>query len=81
MIAMTATLIDWRRTTSGIDFTMCNPPFYASREEVLQSTEAKEFSPSAVCTGADNEMITPGGEVAFVATMVKESIQSKSRCR
>ena len=31
------------------DFTMCNPPFYASREEVIQSAEAKEFEPNAVC--------------------------------
>lgn len=30
------------------DFTMCNPPFYASREEVIQSAEAKEFGPNAV---------------------------------
>ncbi|KAL7280933.1 hypothetical protein ACG7TL_005882 [Trametes sanguinea] len=30
------------------DFTMCNPPFYSSREEVLQSAEAKEFEPNAV---------------------------------
>lgn len=29
-------------------FTMCNPPFYASLEEVAQSTEAKEYGPSAV---------------------------------
>ena len=29
-------------------FTMCNPPFYSSMEEVAQSTEAKEFGPSAV---------------------------------
>lgn len=29
-------------------FTMCNPPFYASMEEIAQSTEAKEYEPSAV---------------------------------
>ncbi|KAH9889026.1 hypothetical protein C8Q73DRAFT_709419 [Cubamyces lactineus] len=63
------------------DFTMCNPPFYSSREEVLQSAEAKELGPNAVCTGADIEMITPGGEAAFVGRMVEESIQLLGKCR
>ncbi|KAI0093190.1 S-adenosyl-L-methionine dependent methyltransferase [Irpex rosettiformis] len=66
---------------SQLDFTMCNPPFYGDREEVLKSAEAKEFGPNAVCTGADTEMITPGGEVAFVSEMVQESLTLKSRCR
>ncbi|KAI0824476.1 S-adenosyl-L-methionine dependent methyltransferase [Trametes gibbosa] len=63
------------------DFTMCNPPFYGSREEVQQSAEAKETGPHAVCTGADVEMITPGGEAAFVIQMVNESLQARDRCR
>ncbi|KAI0752971.1 hypothetical protein C8Q80DRAFT_487656 [Daedaleopsis nitida] len=63
------------------DFTMCNPPFYSSRDEVIQSAEAKEFEPNAVCTGADVEMITPGGEAAFVAKMVQESLALRDRCR
>ncbi|OSD00137.1 S-adenosyl-L-methionine dependent methyltransferase [Trametes coccinea BRFM310] len=63
------------------DFTMCNPPFYSSREEVLQSAEAKEFEPNAVCTGADVEMITPGGEAAFVGRMVEESLELRDKCR
>lgn len=60
---------------------MCNPPFYSDREEVLASAEAKEQGPSAVCTGADTEMITPGGEVAFVGKMVRESLELGTRCR
>ncbi|KAG9308692.1 hypothetical protein JVU11DRAFT_11649 [Chiua virens] len=32
---------------------MCNPPFYASMEEVAESTEAKGCGPNAVCTGAE----------------------------
>ncbi len=63
------------------DFTMCNPPFYGSREEVFRSADAKELGPSAVCTGTDNEMITDGGEAKFVAKMVKESKHLKTRCR
>lgn len=33
---------------AGYDFTMCNPPFYGSREEVQQSAEGKEHGPNAV---------------------------------
>ncbi|KAI0349621.1 hypothetical protein OH77DRAFT_1594123 [Trametes cingulata] len=62
-------------------FTMCNPPFYGSRDEVLQSAEAKELEPNAVCTGADVEMITPGGEAGFVCRMVEESLTLRERCR
>ncbi|TFK82629.1 S-adenosyl-L-methionine dependent methyltransferase [Polyporus arcularius HHB13444] len=63
------------------DFTMCNPPFYGSREEVIQSAESKEFEPNAVCTGADVEMITAGGEAAFVGKMVRESLRLRDKCR
>ncbi|KAH9930660.1 S-adenosyl-L-methionine dependent methyltransferase [Fomitopsis serialis] len=63
------------------DFTMCNPPFYGSKEDVKRSAEAKEYQPNAVCTGADVEMITPGGEGAFVCKMVSESLELRSRCR
>lgn len=34
-----------------------------------------------VCTGAETEMITPGGEVAFVKRMIEESLTSGNRCR
>jgi len=62
---------------------MCNPPFYASKEEATHSSATKALLPSAVrsldcsrlqailrpslqiCTGADVEMITPGGEEAI----------------
>ncbi|GAA5901461.1 hypothetical protein JCM5296_003016 [Sporobolomyces johnsonii] len=57
-----------------IDFTMCNPPFYASPDEIAASLAAKELEPFAVCTGASNEMLTPGGEVAFVSRMIDESL-------
>ncbi|KAJ6107756.1 hypothetical protein N7523_009079 [Penicillium sp. IBT 18751x] len=62
-----------------IDFTMCNPPFYASQEELIQSAEAKSEKPSQTCTGADVEMVTSGGEVAFVTRMIEESMQLRAR--
>ncbi|KAI0074389.1 hypothetical protein K474DRAFT_1648072 [Panus rudis PR-1116 ss-1] len=68
-------------TSITYDFTMCNPPFYCDREEVLRSAEAKEVGPNAVCTGADIEMITPGGEAGFVRRMIEESVHYPNRCR
>ncbi|GAA6001705.1 uncharacterized protein JCM10292_005001 [Rhodotorula paludigena] len=61
-------------TVNIIDFTMCNPPFYASQDEIDASLAAKQLEPFAVCTGADNEMVTDGGEVVFVSQMVKDSV-------
>ncbi|KAF5358858.1 hypothetical protein D9757_008617 [Collybiopsis confluens] len=63
------------------DFTMCNPPFYSSVEDVVHSAEAKQFGPNAVCTGAEVEMFTPGGEAVFVGKMVEESSRARHRCR
>ena len=60
-----------RSDGSHFDFTMCNPPFYSSRDEVEKSARDKAF---AVCTGADIEMITPDGEYSFVCQMVQERI-------
>ncbi|KAF7319104.1 S-adenosyl-L-methionine-dependent methyltransferase [Mycena chlorophos] len=65
----------------SVTFAMCNPPFYSSHDDVKNSAEAKEFEPNAVCTGADVEMITPGGEVAFVRRMLEESVRIGTRCR
>ena len=40
-----------------LDFTMCNPPFYSSVEELEQSFADKDKSPAAVCTGSLSEMV------------------------
>ncbi|KAH9064375.1 S-adenosyl-L-methionine dependent methyltransferase [Lactarius vividus] len=66
---------------ASFDFSMCNPPFYASAEEVVRSAAAKALSPNAVCTGAEVEMITAGGEEGFVSRMVRESLALRERCR
>ncbi|CAI7672975.1 unnamed protein product [Penicillium palitans] len=62
-----------------LDFTMCNPPFYTSPDELKQSAEQKEQEPFSTCTGADVEMVTRGGEVAFVKQMIDESLQLRDR--
>ncbi|PGG98103.1 hypothetical protein AJ79_08984 [Helicocarpus griseus UAMH5409] len=64
-----------------LDFTMCNPPFYESREELISSAKAKQRPPFSACTGAEVEMITVGGEVEFVARMIRESIQLRDRVK
>ncbi|KAI3201012.1 hypothetical protein DTO027I6_6115 [Penicillium roqueforti] len=63
----------------ALDFTMCNPPFYTSRDELIRSAEEKKRVPFSACTGAEVEMVTDGGEVAFVKRMVDESLQSRTR--
>jgi len=63
------------------DFTMCNPPFYASSEEMVASAESKQRPPFSARTGSANEMVTPGGEVAFVARMIDESLMIRDECQ
>jgi 23S rRNA (adenine1618-N6)-methyltransferase len=63
----------------SIDFSMCNPPFYESRKEMLDSAAAKLRVPFTACTGSENEMVTPGGEVAFVSRMIEESMILQGR--
>ncbi|KAJ5105028.1 hypothetical protein NUU61_002375, partial [Penicillium alfredii] len=62
-----------------LDFTMCNPPFYTSRDELIQSAEAKTRPPFSACTGTEVEMVTRGGEVAFVTRMIEESLRLRDR--
>lgn len=64
-----------------IDFTLCNPPFYASDAEIAVLEGRKLAGPFARCTGAANEMLTPGGEVAFVRQMIGESLAPPNRER
>ncbi|KAF4966864.1 hypothetical protein FZEAL_10603 [Fusarium zealandicum] len=66
----------------GIDtitFTMTNPPFYKSEQEMLESAEQKSSPPLTACTGAKVEMITDGGEVAFVDRILRESLVLRER--
>lgn len=56
------------------EFSLCNPPFYSSSEEMQQSAAAKRAPPNAVCHGTHGEMVTQGGEVEFVRRMIGESL-------
>ncbi|KAI9292064.1 hypothetical protein K502DRAFT_352380 [Neoconidiobolus thromboides FSU 785] len=59
-------------------FTMCNPPFYDSSEEIDKGCKNKSNLPSGVCSGSSNEMITEGGEFNFISIMIKESTYYKN---
>ncbi|KAJ0145664.1 hypothetical protein ACKLNR_005569 [Fusarium oxysporum f. sp. zingiberi] len=64
---------------NSISFTMSNPPFYKSEEELLESAKQKSRPPFTACTGAKVEMVTDGGEVEFVDRMLKESLALQER--
>lgn len=60
---------------SELDFVMTNPPFYSSEEDMQASYGTKTLPPSAICTGSENEMICPGGDVGFVSRIIAESVK------
>ncbi|KAL7423922.1 hypothetical protein Q5752_001507 [Cryptotrichosporon argae] len=62
-------------------FTVCNPPFFQSADEEAEGASFKAEPPSAAPTGAHNEQITPGGEVAFIGQMIEESLLVCDKCQ
>lgn len=58
---------------------MTNPPFYKSEEELAERAAEKSLPPLTACTGAPVEMVTKGGEVAFVGRILDESLQLRGR--
>ncbi|CUS09086.1 unnamed protein product [Tuber aestivum] len=61
-----------------LDFTMCNPPFYASIDDMFDSARQKNLPPSSACTGTATEMVYPGGETSFITLMFNQSLQLRS---
>ncbi|KAF2187877.1 hypothetical protein K469DRAFT_748726 [Zopfia rhizophila CBS 207.26] len=59
-----------------LDFTICNPPFFADEKEMRASLkgERKSWAPNSVCTGNEVEMICPGGDIGFVTRIIEESL-------
>ncbi|GAM85227.1 hypothetical protein ANO11243_032310 [Dothideomycetidae sp. 11243] len=64
-----------------LDFTMCNPPFYSSEEDMASAAALKSLPPLAVCTGSASEMIAPGGDTGFALKMLAESISLRGRVK
>jgi 23S rRNA A1618 N6-methylase RlmF len=54
------------------DFCMCNPPFFSSLEE-------KSENPKAVCNATTGELVTEGGELAFIFKMIEDSLILRER--
>jgi 23S rRNA A1618 N6-methylase RlmF len=63
------------------DFTMCNPPFFAERSEMVGNRSGHRPQPSSVCTGTESEILTSGGEVTFVGKMIDDSLKLGSRIK
>lgn len=59
-----------------LDATMCNPPFYADREEMIESRTSKLLPPKSSLEATDNELFTAGGEAAFLLRMFEESLST-----
>lgn len=62
-----------------LDFVMTNPPFYSSEEDMKASYGSKLAPPSAICTGAENEMICHGGDVGFATRILDESLVLRAK--
>jgi 23S rRNA (adenine1618-N6)-methyltransferase len=59
---------------------MCNPPFFTSKADMDATHLNKKGPPSAVCTGADVEMIyEDGGDLGFVMRILEESCQLRTK--
>ncbi|RXK36723.1 hypothetical protein M231_06030 [Tremella mesenterica] len=63
-----------------VDFIICNPPFFGSMNEMEEGQAMKKLGAYGAPTGAQVELITPGGEVEFVRRMIDESLQFGEKC-
>ncbi|MEX1003577.1 MAG: 23S rRNA (adenine(1618)-N(6))-methyltransferase RlmF [Crocinitomicaceae bacterium] len=70
------------------DVSICNPPFYAGREEVEAATARKnknlhkgKINPLARNFGGKSgELYTEGGELKFVTNMIRQSVKYQRHC-
>ncbi|QFG53364.1 23S rRNA (adenine(1618)-N(6))-methyltransferase RlmF [Chryseobacterium sp.] len=70
------------------DFTLCNPPFHSSEEEAEKGTQRKVRNLTGKkaaeaelnFSGISQELIYPGGEIAFIRKMIKESRAFGKNC-
>ncbi|KAM3502540.1 hypothetical protein MY10362_004775 [Beauveria mimosiformis] len=71
--------IDSAPAAEEVAFVMTNPPFYRSAAEMDERAAEKALPPLTACTGAPVEMVTDGGEVAFVGRILDESVTLRGR--
>ena len=67
-----------RISDDSFAFSMCNPPFYASKNEVLEKAAFKHLLPKHKYPGAEHEMMVDKGEVGFISNMIAESVHLKT---
>ena len=68
------------------DFTICNPPFHKSLKDAMQGnkrkiqnlTKQKITKNSLNFGGQNSELWCKGGEISFIANMIKESFEFKN---
>ncbi len=71
-----------------IDFTLCNPPFHSSAEEAEKGSQRKvrnltgkqQADTELNFAGIIQELIYPGGEIAFIRKMIDESRTFGKNC-
>lgn len=65
------------------DFTMCNPPFFASKEKATKANTDKNKNLGTAAQlnfgGQANELWCNGGEALFIKRMIKQSIAFKTQ--
>jgi 23S rRNA (adenine1618-N6)-methyltransferase len=69
------------------DFTICNPPFHASKEEAIADNARKNRNLNIATKGTNlnfgghvTELWCDGGELSFIKTMIKESLEFSTHC-
>jgi len=62
------------KESESFDFCVCNPPFFESIEEA-------GLNPKTSCGGTAEEMVCPGGELAFVTQIIEDSVSLKNSFR
>ena len=68
-------LLDFEITS----FTMCNPPFYSSLNEMSSKNGMKGSFIKKLTVGHPSELITDGGEFKFISKMLSESELVKNK--
>jgi 23S rRNA (adenine1618-N6)-methyltransferase len=62
------------KESESFDFCMCNPPFFESIQEA-------GLNPRTSCGGTTEEMVCPGGELAFITHIIEDSVSLRNSFR
>jgi 23S rRNA (adenine1618-N6)-methyltransferase len=66
------------KENNSIVFTMCNPPFYSSKTEMISKFKQKPNFVKTGTIGTEPELITIGGDFNFVMKLIKDSKSYKN---